>query len=193
MLTDVQIINLGLSKLASLRVSTITPPRTPLESFMGANYGHWKRTELTKNKWVFAVEDDYLLTLNDTLADVDQPYKYILPVDCLRPIRGKYTEWKQRGTYLYSANSTLKISYIRNAAESEFDPLFNEVLACKVAFESAEYVTQSSTKRAVALQAYDDAISEAKKANAFVVGPEDVTFDDNDFSWVTAHHNGGSW
>lgn len=185
MLTDVQIINLGLSKIASSRIARIQPPGTQLEAFMAVNYQSWKRHELSRRRWVFATEDDYLLTLNEVVAGIEQPYKYNMPIDCLRPIRDTRTEWKQRGKHIYSAYDTLRIHYIRNAKEDEFDPLFEEVLACKIAKESAEYVTQSSTKRQLAEAAYEAAVADAGKNNAFVIGPELVGQDDAAFSWVS--------
>lgn len=189
MLTDVQIINLGLSKIASNRVARIDPAQTPLEAFMASNYKHWKRTELAKRRWVFATEEHYKLTLESSRTDgVDKPHKFALPIDCLRPIRNKTTEWVQRGRYIYSAYNELYIDYIRNASEDEFDPLFDEVLASKVAYESAEYVTQSNAKKELAKAQYDDAIRVAGQCNAFVIGPEDIQADDNDFEWLAGRH-----
>lgn len=188
MYTDVQLLNLGLSKIAANRIARIDPPRTPLEAFCATLYPQVKKVELTKRRWVFATEDDYLLTLATTLTDVRQPYKFQLPNDCLRPIRTKRTEWKQRGRFLFSCYSTLKIDYIRDADEDEFDPLFNEVLACKIALESVEYVTQSTSKKQAALQEYKEAVDIAGQANAFVIGTEDVTGDDDDSPWIAARH-----
>ncbi|RTL04989.1 hypothetical protein EKK58_09285 [Candidatus Dependentiae bacterium] len=192
MLTDVQIINLGLSKLASSRVKRIDPPSTPLEQYMAVNYPQWKRAELTRRRWVFAYEEAYKLTKVDTLDGVRRKYKYAMPIDCLRPIRTKRSEWVQRGKYIYSSEDNLYIDYIRNAPESEFDVLFNEVLGCKVAWESAEYVTQSSTKRDAAEAAYDKAVADAARANAFITGPESVSDEDNDeaYSWLGVHNHG---
>lgn len=191
MFTDVQIINLGLSKITSSRINRIDPAVTPLEKYMAANYQHWKRSELTRRRWVFATEDDYALTKVATLENVSQPYKYALPINCLRPVREKRTEWKQRGRFLYSAYDSLKISYIRNASEDEFDPLFEEVLACAIGKNANEYVNQSNTKYANAKAAYDEAVNDAAKANAFVIGPENINSDDDfEGSWLTARHNG---
>lgn len=188
MLTDVEIINLGLSKIAANRVSRIDPARTPLEAYMATNYPHWKRVELSKRRWVFALVDDYQLTQTAVLTNVERPYKYAIPIDCLYPVRNKSTEWVQRGRFIYSAYSTLKISYIRNAPESEFDPLFNEVLACKVAYESVEYVTQSNSKKDAARADYEDAVRIAGSANAFVIGSEEINTDEQDYEWISARH-----
>lgn len=184
MLTDVQHMNLGLSKIASNRVNRIDPPVTPLEVYMSTNYPHWRRRELTKRRWVFALEENYKLTLETVLENVPRPYKYRIPNDCLRPIRTKSSEWQQRGRYIYSAYSELYLDYIKDVPESEFDPLFTEVLAAAVAFESAEYVTQSNAKKEMAYTLYNDAVRDAGKANAFVIGPENLDSNDEHYSWV---------
>lgn len=186
MFTSVEIINVGLSKIASSRISRIDPPTTSLEKFVSASYTHWKRSELTKRRWVFATEDGFNPPQVATLKGVAQPYKYELPADCLRPVRLKRTEWKQRRRFLFSAYDNLKISYIVNVSEDEFDPLFVEVLACRIAMECVEFVTQSNTKKSDAKVLYDDAVTDAAKANAFVIGPEDVRSDDEDFAFLTA-------
>lgn len=188
MLTDVQLINGGLSKIASNRVNRIDPAQTPLEAFMASNYKHWKRTELARRRWVFAMEENYALTLNSTLTDVAKPYKFALPIDCLRPIRTKTTEWVQRGRFLFSGSLTLNIDYIKNVLEEEFDPLFDEVLMCRVAYESAEFVTQSNSKKQLAKEQYDDAIAVAGQCNAFIRGPEDIQESDDAFSWIGGRH-----
>ena len=190
MLTDVQLINLGLSEVAESRIKRIDPPGTPLEKYMAVRYDQWKRSELTKRRWVFALVEAYTLTATSSTESGSRPYKYPLPIDCLRPVRDKTTEWIQRGRDLYSAQDTLTIPYIRNAPESEFDPLFNDVLVARIARDSAEYVTQSNTKKEYAAARYKDAVREAGKANAFVIGPEDMNEESNEPSWLEARYHG---
>lgn len=188
--TDVQLINNGLSKISTSRIGQIAPPRTPLEVYMAGNYPIWKREELTKHRWLFATIENYELTLEDTLVNVRQPFKYRLPNNCLRPLRDKRTEWKQRGRYLLSAHSSLRINFIGDVAESDNDPLFDTVIGCKVAFESCEYVTQSATKKQAAMVDYAAAIETAYQCNAFVRGPEDIEADDTEFAWLDVRHSG---
>lgn len=188
MFTDVQIINLGLAKIASARISRIDPPSSSLERHCAGGYQMWKRTELAKRRWVFALEIDYALTLVAELPGTDKPFKYSLPTECLRPVREKYTEWRQAGRFVYSAQKDLKITFIRNAAEAEFDPLFVDVLASRIAVECTEYVTQSNTKKADNSTLYRESVSTAAAANGFVIGPEDIQEDDSDFSWVNSRY-----
>lgn len=184
MLTDIQVINLGLSKIAASSIRQLDPPRTELENFLRNRYQPWKEAELCLHPWVFAREDNYQLTLNETVEG-DRPYKFLIPIDCLRVLREADTEWKQRGRYIASGYDNLKISYIRNVPEAEWDALFVSVMAWRVAYESAEYVTQSSTKRDAMLAGYKEALADAKKANAFIEGPQDVADNDYEFSWLS--------
>lgn len=188
MFTQVQVINLGLSKIGSSRISRIDPPQTSLERFVASGYDHWKRSELTKRRWVFATEANYALAQVEMLTEVEKPYKYTLPVDCLRPIRLRTTDWVQRRRHVYSQEAELRISYVANVDETEFDPLFVEVLACRIALESGEYITQSNTKKADAKSLYTDAVADAGKVNAFIIGPEDIARDDSDFEFLTARY-----
>lgn len=185
-LTDLQIINLGLGKISSSRVRNINPPTTPLERHVAEGYQHWRRSELQKHRWVFATVDDYALTQSEILDETRdyRKYKYDLPVDCLRPVRFQGADWKQRGRALYDRGDTLTIDYIADVPESEFDPLFVEVLACRVAMESVEYVTQSNTKEVNAVAKYDEAVSTARQNNAFIVGSEAIGADDYSFPFI---------
>lgn len=188
MYTDLQITNLGLGKISSSRIQRLDPATSPLEVYMYNGYTPWKRAELTKRRWVFALEDDVVLSLKETKEGVERPYKYELPPQCLRPVRQKRTEWAQRGRFVFSADPALKIQYIKNVPEADFDPLFVDVLACWIAVQSVEYVTQSNTKKEDVRAMYAEAVSVAGKMNAFIIGPEDITADDDDFDFVNSRY-----
>lgn len=214
MFTDVQILNLGLGKIASNRIKQITPPITPLEQFCSTGYTQWKQSELTKHRWVFATVDCYNLTqinippvvVPPVSPDPDfvpnpqgvrRPYQFQLPNDCLRPLRGKQSEWVQRGRTIWSGYQCLKIDYVKNVLEDQFDPLFVDVLAGRVAQETVEFVTQSNTKSQKADMVYDGAVTAAAKVNAFVIGPESMEDNDEAFDWVAGHnhdiYSSGPW
>lgn len=193
MTTPITVINLGLSKIAGSRVSTISPPKTALERYMAANYPAWRDAELARRRWVFAMEWR-TLTLQETLTSAAKPYKYGIPNDALRAIRNRDAEWEQRRRFIYSAQATLTVPFIIQVPENEFDPLFVEVLACKIAHESAEYVTQSNTKKDKAEKQYDLAVLEAGRNNAFTRGSDDETDEgdeDTEFDWITKRYEGG--
>ncbi len=183
-LTDVQIINLGLAKIGSSRIRRINPPQTSLEKFISEAYLHWKQSELSKRRWVFATEHEFSFSQVEELTETARPFKYQVPADCVRLIRYPSTEWIQRGQFIYSAYEALKGDYIRLADESEFDAWFNETLATRVALECVEYVTQSNTKKETVERWYARSIADAGKANAYVIGTEDLDQVDEHFEFL---------
>lgn len=185
MFSKLQVVNIGLGKIAASQLERLDPPRTAVERFVAGSYDHWKRSELSKRRWVCALEDDVVLGQVQYVEGAERPYVFELPVEALRPVRTTRTEWKQRGRNLHSDNSQLRVQLIMNIDETMFDPMLVEVLACRVALECAEFITQSNTKKADAKTLYDDAVREAAQNNAYIIGPEDIGNDDRQFAFLT--------
>lgn len=194
MQTATDIINLGLALLGAQRVSQLTPPRTELERFMASSYPAWRDAELARNRWLFAIRRAKLTQTEDGENIDGLPYAYIIPNDCIRPLRddtgrGK-ASWVREGEYLYSEESTLTLRYIARVPEAKFDALFVNVLAARIALMSAEYVTQSNQKKADADAIYKGALAAAKSANAFTTGSENpyADVDGVAYSWVSSRY-----
>lgn len=86
------------------------------------------------------------------------------------------------GKILTDLEGPLLIRYVSNdVAPALWDALFDEALACKLALELAEKLTQSSGKKEAALRDYTIAIREAERVNAIESPPEEQV----DGSWVT--------
>ena len=185
MYTDVQIINLGLAKIGAAKVATITPPRTSIERHCADGYAAWRDQEITKRRWVFSTEHDASLTLAATFDGRTRPYRYGVPGDALRVIREGNDDWRQAGEWIDSDDPLLEITYIRKAPERDFDPLFVDVLACRIALECVEFTTQSNTKGETAERRYNAAVREAGRMNAFVIGSEPVTDSDEGYDFIT--------
>jgi hypothetical protein len=152
---------------------------------MSTNYQYWKRSELTKRRWVFATEEGFTLVPTGERVHEKTPYEFRLPSNCLRPIRTPATTWVVSGRNIYTDTPTsFRLDYIRDADESEFDPLFVGVLAARAALGSVEYVTQSNTKTQNVATMYDDAVEEAALANAFIIGPTDPRPADDEFAFL---------
>ena len=183
------IVNLGLGKIAASRVSSISPPKSPIERHVAEGYPQWRDSELQKRTWVFSLWYQPLtaVSTDNDIANEGRKYQFALPNDLLKPIRDRHTEWEIRGPFLFSSQSTVILPYVRRVSEALFPALFVDVLAARVAMESVEYATQSNTKAdAVEAKHYVPAITEAGKANAFVVGPQDQRLDDENSEWITA-------
>ena len=189
--TAKEIINQGLGKIGSTRVNNLTPPISAIEVKCAGEYPQWKASELTKRRWVFATELTRLTALATQVAvPLDgRPYQFNVPGDMLRPLRGKGATWIQRGQFLYSAQDTIDLEYIRNAADAELtEPLFVDVLASRCAFECAELVTQSPARKRDAFALLTGAIEAAGRANAFVLDEHETSGDNAAYTWDTARN-----
>lgn len=189
------ICNLGLGRIAASLVSNLSPPVSALEKHCASGYGMWKRTELAKRRWVFAVTSAVLTqegpALSGVLAEhaMGRAYRYPLPTDCVRPLHPSVNspyQWKQEGRVLLSTNSTLVLTYVRDVPDSDLEDEFVDVLAWRIAMECVEFATQSNTKKEDCRQEYRAALAEAGKNNAFVLGSEASTGEDEAFSWLSS-------
>jgi len=73
----------------------------------------------------------------------------------------------------------LFLRYVRNETDvTKFDPLFDEALACKIAFDICEEVTQSTAKQERADKSYMAAIYRARITNAIEAGPTEQDEDE---------------
>lgn len=188
MYTDLQIANLGLMKLGQSRVDNLSPPKSTLERHVATGFTQWVRSELSMHWWLFAMKLNVTLAQTSILDGVDKKYVYELPVGAIKPRRTRYTEWVRARRYLHSENSTLKIDYVDAVPTAEFDPLFVDVMAWRVARECLPLATQSAAKENNLLRGYDDAVAEAKRQNAFLVGTDDVAVDDYSFDFLSSRY-----
>jgi hypothetical protein len=87
-------------------------------------------------------------------------------------------------TILTDESAPLKIRYVANITNAGlFPPVFAEALACRLAAEAAEDLTQSLSKREAAESAYRAAISMARKTNAIQQPPQPTT----EGTWLLAN------
>lgn len=185
------IINYGLAKVGSTRVNSLAPASTKLEKNCAEFYPQWRDSELSMRRWVFA-RKYVALNLNPAVVPIEgRTYGYDLPSDLIRPIRQRDSTWIQSGRTILSYNATQNLEYIRRAPETDFDPLFIDVLGWRVVLENVEYLTQSNTKKADAQAAYDRAIVVAGANNALIVGPESNEAVDELDAWELARI--GAW
>jgi hypothetical protein len=184
-----QIANYALNKVGEDPILLLTDD-TKRARILNRIFDQVRDAELRRTRWKFSLKRDQLLAL------VDKPnwgfaYRYPLPADFLglvqvndiylRPMSKQTVPWAvEQGEILTNLPAPLKVRYIsRITNPGLFDPLFVEVLACKLAMEIAEPLTQSETKRARAADEYKFALSEAKRQDAIETAADE-------FPW-------GSW
>jgi hypothetical protein len=188
------ILNQGLRLLGSYSVNSIAPAGTPLERHCAEGYPQWRDSELIRRRWVFN-RATVTLTVTGSAPDATamHPYAFDLPSDCLAPVRQKGDTWVQkRGRKIYHSDTTLDFEYKARVVETDFDTLFNDTLACRIAFEMCEWVTQSNVKKSDALELYRKSIAVAAANNALIIGAEDSVHEtEGQDEWLNARYGYG--
>lgn len=205
MASDVSIVNRALTKLGADRILLLTDP-TQQARVMNAMYADVRDAELARHHWKFAIKRAQLVALVDA-PNWGYQYQYPLPADYLglvqvgdiyvRCVRRGTAPWSIEGQNLLTDQlAPLKFRYLSRVENPGFyHPLFVEALACKLAMEGCEALTQSNTKKQSAMEEYKFALSEATRMDA-IENPPDMY---PDGSWLDSRMSesrfgtGGAW
>lgn len=164
--------------------------------WLKARFAAVRDATLRSHRWHFALRRA-ALTAVTTAPAFGYVRAFPLPTDCLQLVQvgeidmavgmadlrgagggGFSLEGRQ---ILTNAAAPLNIRYVCRAADpSDWDALFDEALACRLAFDLAEKLTQSGTKKETAWGEYQTALREARRVNAIEI-PVQTLGDD---SWV---------
>jgi hypothetical protein len=189
--------NAALAKLGQGAVLSFDDPDDRAR-WLKSRFADVRDLTLRSNRWHFALARARLS------AEVAEPAfgyqrQFPLPTDCLQlvevagvsvtPGLADYAAAPRPGfalegeRILTDAGAPLEIRYVRRVTDvGGWDPLFAEAVACRLAFDLAEKLTQSSGKKEAALRDYQLAIREAVRVNAIESPPEEAP----DGSWVLA-------
>jgi hypothetical protein len=166
---------------------------------MNVLYQPVRDAELHRRRWKFSIARAALPALS-TAPISGYAYQYQLPVDYLRLVEGgdivataDLTDYRGGdGAALYSIEglkllthlgAPLDIRYIAKITDvGLFNPSFAEALASRLAYEGCERITQSDSKRQLAMNDYKLAIHEATRANAIEAPPQSMADD----SWLVS-------
>lgn len=188
MASQVDIANYALDLLGAEPIVSLTEDSENARA-INRKYNIVLRSMLRKHTWNCSKKRVQLAPLS-TAPAFDYIYQFQLPSDCLRPIfPSDVTDWsvEKGGILLTNDGNTLNLVYIAMLDDpNDMDDCFVEAFGSKLALDTAEKVTQSATKRKLAKEAYDDAMAEAKKANAYETIPAQQDYS----SWVNARITG---
>ncbi len=176
MASEVQICNRALQKLGSEPITSLADDTKAARECSRA-YADTRDAELRDHNWNFAITRAQLPALSaDPLWGFGKQFQ--LPADCLRVIElnalNDPDDWTVEGRQLLAnAAAPLDVRYVKRETDTGvFDPLFVEVLAARLAFELAEALTQSNTKKAQAFDVYREALRKARRADAVEGTPD---------------------
>lgn len=192
MASEVDIANRALSMLGEIRITSLDDANKPARA-MKARYNLLRDAELSAYPWRFAVKRTQLAAATDT-PEWGYSTIYDRPVDDLRPIKvggafvnadsigvfyestGVYTDQSPyeiiAGRIHTDLSAPLDYEYIAQITDAgQFDPLFVEALAARLASDAAEELTQSNSKKEFASSVYSRTLAEARRVNALYRPP----------------------
>lgn len=144
-----------------------------------------RRSELRKRPWRFAIKRVQLAPDADD-PDFDFNNQFTIPADCIRVLRPaeNQLDWQIEGRkILTNDGTTLNLRYLADIDDvTQWDPAFYDVFALSLALDIVERLTQSNQKKKALNEAYDEAVADAARANAFETGFQDPAEDD----WILA-------
>jgi hypothetical protein len=179
MASKTQIANRALSKVGEQRVSNVDTDNVKAAKVISSMWDIIRDAMLTAYPWNFAV------TRTQLAKDATSPAwgyqnRYALPSDFLSLLEVRYnseytieTDSVTGGLYILTdEDAPLYIKYIKRVTNTgEFDPLFVEALATRLAFEACEELTQSNTKKQVLFEELRINIKEAYASDSIQEAP----------------------
>jgi len=191
-LSEVAICNVGLLKLGAGRIVNLTDDNVNARHCNIA-YVPMRNRELRANAWNFSIQRE-ILAADATAPKFNYAKAFVLPNGSLRlllpPRLGldwKIEDHNGQTAILSNDGTSLEIRYIATITDPlRFDPLFDDMLSCRIALEIMEAVTQSLSKLDAIKQEYKLLKAEAKRLNAFEQIPQDEPID----SWIAARQQG---
>ncbi len=194
--SNVDICNRALQKLGAPRISTLNDSN-PSARAVKLAYDIVRRSELRKRVWNFSIMRASLAA--DSPAPTwGRQNSFTLPSDFIRlaesypesltndinvigvtvAFTAQFTGQKdwvlEKNKIVTNDSDPLQIRYVQDITDTTlFDPIFSEALSTAIAFEIAEELTQSNTKKTALGQHYMSLIEEAKSANSIEVAPAD--------------------
>ena len=174
--SETSICNLALQKLGEARIVSLSEDSNTARECEAA-YEPMRDKELRANRWKFAIKRTTLAP-SATAPDFYYENAFVLPADCLRPIFPPLLDidWKVENhlgepAILTNDGDTLQLRYVAKITDPTiFDALFVDSLACRIAWQLCERITQSNSKKQLIYEEYRISIQEAKKMNAIEIG-----------------------
>jgi len=187
MASVVEICNRALQKIGAKRITSITEDSVNARACNNA-YNPLRLSELRSHPWSCAIARAQLAA-SSTEPLFGKAYMYPLPSDYLRSLPNdpgynlNSEDWQiEAGNILTDDTSPLNLRYIYDLTDPNImDAMFREALACRLALEICEELTQSNQKKEALKMEYKEAIREAKRVNAIL----NIAANPPEDEWIT--------
>lgn len=168
MASQTDIANWASLKLGAGRINNINTEESEVARVFRSIYTLVLKSLLQNFPWNFCLKRDVLSP--ETAAPAwGYAYQYILPTDYLmmREIENNPDYIVEGGKILTDEGPTLYIRYHRMITdEALMPPLFVEMFATRLAYESCERVTQSTTKKESLAKEFDFILNDAYRSDS---------------------------
>jgi len=167
MASVVDICNRALDKLGQGPIVSLEDG-TKSANLCNRNWPLIRDQVLRDHPWNFAVRRAILA------PDVNEPvwgfnYKSPLPSNCLRLIEVDNLstgEYQVEGRAILSNDEAIRIRFIARIADpNDYDSLFQDAVASRLAVELCESLTQSNSKKELLIQEYDMILTAARRVD----------------------------
>lgn len=211
MTSKIAVANRALTKLGADRITSLAD-NTKEARTVSQMFDTVRDDELRARAWSFSKTRVQLSA--DVAAPVfGYEFAYTLPFDCLRIWEVNETFWngpdladyRSPGWKPYTVEGRkiltsavdrdtltgtpgpLRLVYLKQIEDTtQWDANFVEAFACRLAAEMCEDLTQSTTRRQLAWEEYDQSIKKARRAQAIELPPEYIADD----SWMLSRLRG---
>ena len=170
--SELFVANIALQKLGAGAISSMSEDKREAV-LVNSCYALMRDLELRAHLWHFS-KTRQVLAPSATVPAFGNQKAFQLPTGCLRILPpSRDVDWEIElidnvPHILSSEGDTLLLRYIKRVTDATvFDPLFVDMLACRIAWHLCEAVTQSNTKKDSIKDDYKLARNMAKKINAF--------------------------
>ncbi len=172
-ISETTIANLALQKLGAANITSLTDNSVNARA-INTCYEMIRDREQRAHPWNFCIQR-FQLVASSTTPVFGAVYQLPLPAGCLRVLLPHRfgVDWRiESGNILTNEGNTLLVRcIIRNTNPTQYDALFVEALACKIAWHLCEKLTQSNEKKKDLLNEYKMVMAEARRTNAFETIP----------------------
>jgi hypothetical protein len=195
--SDTQICNLALTRLGHSTITSLAQ-QTKGAILCNLHYTICRDAVLRAHPWNFAIKRAALASDASASIPFEYTYRFPLPDDCLKVIRtsceatnsvspgaiygwpglvggGVTPSYRIEGKAIMTNDSTMLIEYIARITDvTQFDALFVDCLAARIAAEIATALTDNGSLAAGMMDIYTRKLSEARSVDAQEGTPRDI-------------------
>lgn len=175
MTSVVGIVNSGLIKLGADPITSLADDSAEARA-ANAQYEKLRDEVLRAHPWNFAIARQRLARLSDAPV-FGFSHQYQMPSDCLRVLgmnEGR-SRFEIEGRKLLTDEDSADVVYVRRVTDpNEFDAMFCEALAYRIAADLAYPLANSTTLSGSMMQLYRDALALARSVDGQETGAQRV-------------------